>query len=239
MINETASTGTCIALIKGESRSLVAHLGAAESYSIDAISKEYASILESVKIIYMEGFFLTKRFDVARYIREITVSNNSIFAFNISGVYLCTWHPKEVLEFAESCDILFGNINEFSALGQILNIDNPKDVATMLCKNKQRNNNNPLLRHGKIVVMTNGSKDVSCVYNKGEVIEFAVPKLCSSAIIDTTGAGDSFVAGFLAALLREYSIEKCLHFGCWAARQIIQELGCTVPNFPCDMKTVL
>lgn len=239
MIHETASTGTCIALIKGESRSLVAHLGAAETYAINAISKEYLNILNTVKIIYIEGFFLTKRFDVARYVREITVSHNSIFAFNISGVYLCTWHPKEILEFAEFCDILFGNINEFSALGQILKIDNPKEVAIMLSKNKERDNSNPLLRHGKIVVMTNGSKDVSCVYNEGEIIEFAVPKLCGTAIVDTTGAGDSFVAGFLAALLQQYSIEKCLHIGCWAARQIIQELGCTVPNFPCDIKTVL
>lgn len=233
MVHKSQSTGTCIALAKNASRSLIAHLGAAECYQKDALSSdESLNILKTVKIIYMEGFFITKRFEVARYVRDLSAENKSVFSFNISGVYLCNWHPNEITEFARTCDILFGNINEFKALGEIVGIEDPIDVAIMLSITyKEKDKKNPLLRHGKIVVITNGSVNVSCVYGNGEVIELDVPKLTLSEIEDTTGAGDSFAAGFLAGLLKDYEVEKCLKLGCWAAKEIILQTGCTIPEF--------
>jgi adenosine kinase len=49
-------------------------------------------------------------------------------------------------------------------------------------------------------------------------------------IVDTNGAGDAFVGGFLAQLSKKKSIEECVKCGNWAATEIIQRSGCTFPD---------
>ena len=49
-------------------------------------------------------------------------------------------------------------------------------------------------------------------------------------IVDTNGAGDAFVGGFLAQLAKNKSIEDCVKCGIWAATEIIQRSGCTFPE---------
>ena len=64
---------------------------------------------------------------------------------------------------------------------------------------------------------------------------FPVILLPKEKLVDTNGAGDAFVGGFLSQLVQEKPIEDCVKAGCYAANVVIQRSGCTYPekpNFP-------
>ena len=63
----------------------------------------------------------------------------------------------------------------------------------------------------------------------GEVTLFPVTTLPSEKIVDTNGAGDAFVGGFLAQLAQGKSVKEAVNCGIWAATEIIQQSGCTCP----------
>lgn len=65
-----------------------------------------------------------------------------------------------------------------------------------------------------------------------EVRTFPVAPIEESRIIDTNGAGDAFVGGFLALLLKGNDIERAVNGGHYAAGEIIQRSGCTFPSEP-------
>merc|ERR1712062_905198 len=65
------------------------------------------------------------------------------------------------------------------------------------------------------------------VSGNGEVSEIPVIKLASDKIVDTNGAGDAFVGGFLAQLAKGNSVNEAIRCGVWAATEIIQVSGCT------------
>lgn len=66
----------------------------------------------------------------------------------------------------------------------------------------------------------------------GEITEFKVDLLNRDDVVDTNGAGDAFVGGFLAQLVMEKSLDVCIRSGIWAARKIIQQSGCTFVGEP-------
>jgi adenosine kinase len=57
-----------------------------------------------------------------------------------------------------------------------------------------------------------------------------VPRIPSEQIIDTNGAGDAFVGGFLAQFVKDEGLDKCVDCGIWASGLIIQRSGCTFPE---------
>ncbi len=60
--------------------------------------------------------------------------------------------------------------------------------------------------------------------------EFPVDPLPRAQIVDTNGAGDSFVGAFLAALVQGGSIDECVRAGCFLSREVVQRSGCTFPE---------
>jgi adenosine kinase len=66
-------------------------------------------------------------------------------------------------------------------------------------------------------------------------VEYAVTPLPKEQLVDTNGAGDAFVGGFLAGLLAEKSVGDSVEAGHWAARFIIQQSGCSLTK-ACDLK---
>lgn len=69
------------------SRSLVANLGAANVYTLDDLKKANLQ-LDSMKIIYIEGYFITHSLDVAKELVKQAQEKNIIIAFNLSGLYI-------------------------------------------------------------------------------------------------------------------------------------------------------
>ena len=82
----------------------------------------------------------------------------------------------------------------------------------------------------RVVVFTQG-KDPTLVACGGVISSFPVPLLPKEKLVDTNGAGDSFVGGFLAMLAKGSDIATCVNAGHYAARQIIQVSGCKIPSF--------
>merc|ERR1711935_88320 len=84
----------------------------------------------------------------------------------------------------------------------------------------------------RIVVFTQGSKS-TIVASEGKVTEYKVDPLPKDQLVDTNGAGDSFVGGFLSQLVQGKDMETCVNAVHFAARFIIQQSGCTLSK-PCE-----
>lgn len=80
----------------------------------------------------------------------------------------------------------------------------------------------------RVVVFTQGAHAV-VVASEGVVTEYPVEPLAKELIVDTNGAGDAFVGGFIARLAEGKPIAECVRSGIYAARVIIQYSGCTFP----------
>ena len=83
----------------------------------------------------------------------------------------------------------------------------------------------------RTVVITQGAEPVVCVTGADhQVLEFPVQQLAADKIVDTNGAGDAFVGGFLAQYVQGAALEVSIRCGFWAATHIIQQSGCTHPD---------
>lgn len=222
-------------MTNGSNRTLVANIGAAEYLTIEIFlqNSENLLALQKADVVYMEGFFLTNRIDVARYILEFCKKNHKLFVFNISGVYMCEERPEDMKYFAEQCDILFGNKREYQALSKVMKHKNNNDVesfAVDLIKSYIPDAHISL-KYGKMAIITNGAESVLCVHSGGIIDKTFVLPLDKEDIKDTTGAGDTFVSGFLAGLFENRTPLTCLKWGSWVSQQIIKQVGCTVPPY--------
>lgn len=82
------------------------------------------------------------------------------------------------------------------------------------------------------MVITQGSEDVLVAFTgqPSEFRRYPVHKLSEEQIVDTNGAGDAFVGGFLAYTALGMPLNSCIQAGIFAACEIIQMSGCTFPN---------
>merc|ERR1712113_270330 len=83
----------------------------------------------------------------------------------------------------------------------------------------------------RTVVVTQGS-DPTIVAVKGHVTQYAIAALPKEKLVDTNGAGDAYVGGFLAALSKGLATEDCCKAGAYSASVIVQRSGCTFPAAP-------
>lgn len=83
----------------------------------------------------------------------------------------------------------------------------------------------------RTVVITQGVNDVIVAVSGGKVPirRFPVLPLAEKEIVDTNGAGDAFVGGYLAKLLVNAPVEQCVETALYAAREIIKMSGCSLP----------
>lgn len=182
-------------------------------------------ILPQQQIIYVEGFFVSDRMQVCRDIHDkYCADKNRLFSANLSAEYIIKEFPKEINYLADHSDILFGNRSEFQTLTEVNGFKTLTDqVNSLNAKN---------LGKTKIILITNGAQFVDIyvrdednfsTHNRLDVI--AVDK---ADIVDTTGAGDSFVAGFLFAYLQSKSTIDCAQFGIEIASKKIRAVGATL-----------
>ncbi|XP_076646912.1 uncharacterized protein LOC143355723 [Halictus rubicundus] len=236
-------TGHCIALIHESSRSLVANIGAAGVYTLDDFKKSNLQF-DTIKIIYIEGFFVTHSFPVVKELIKIAEEQNIILAFNLSGLYIFKEHQAAICQVIGHANIVFGNAREMEALADSLNItyDNVADIPFLLNSMKRITvnassiTNDDWLHQARIFVMTQGgSAPAITVWGKGQSAQVH-PIKPKSPIIDTIGAGDSLVTGFLAGILAQWKPQHCLEYGCKVASFMITRHGVTLPpSVPTDL----
>ncbi|XP_074647746.1 uncharacterized protein LOC141903518 isoform X2 [Tubulanus polymorphus] len=232
-INKTHATGTCAVLINGSNRSLCANLAAANHFTKDHLDDEKnQALLESALYYYIAGFFLTVSPETIMEVGKHACEKNKHFMMNLSAPFLCEFFKEPQMQAMPYVDTLFGNETEFLKFSeqQKFNTEDLKEIALKVAALPKKND-----KRSRMVVITQGDK-ATIVAKDGEVKEFPVIKLAPEDIVDTNGAGDAFVGGFLAQLVQEKDLETCVKCGHYAANLIIQNNGCTMPgkpNFKC------
>eukprot|EP00211_Chloroparvula_japonica_P007317 CAMPEP_0119118742 /NCGR_PEP_ID=MMETSP1310-20130426/518_1 /TAXON_ID=464262 /ORGANISM="Genus nov. species nov., Strain RCC2339" /LENGTH=341 /DNA_ID=CAMNT_0007108129 /DNA_START=52 /DNA_END=1077 /DNA_ORIENTATION=+ len=228
-VDKETSTGTCACLINEKERCLIANLAAANCYKIDHLqSAEMQDVIKSTDVFYATGFFLTVCPDALISIGEHAVANNKPFMWNISAEFLVNffWEPfQKVLPYA---DFLFGNETEATAFGKKngWDVEDLGEVALKTAAWEKKND-----KRSRVVVFTQG-KDSTIVCQDGKVTRYDVPKVDPSTILDTNGAGDSFVGGFISMLRRGEPIERCVAAGHYCAGKVIQVSGASYVGKP-------
>ena len=128
-----------------------------------------------------------------------------------------------VMPFA---DIVFGNETEAATFAEVhgLSTSDVREIAQRIAMLPKANGS-----RSRLVIITQGSAPVVCVKD-GAVLEFPAESLPADKIVDTNGAGDAFVGGFLAQYAQCRPLDVAVRCGIWAATHIIQRSGCTVPE---------
>lgn len=235
-VNTENDTGTCGVLItnQGANRSLVANLAAANHFKRTHFDQDdVKNIIDKADYFYIGGFFLTVSPESILEMAKHASDNNKYCMTNLSAPFLCQFFAEPMMKFFPYVDVLFGNETEAVAFAKQQNFgtEDIKEIALKAAAldkiNKERE---------RIVIFTQG-KDPTVVATGGKVTEYPIIPIEAKDIIDTNGAGDSFVGGFLSQFMQGKDIPRCAQVGNYAANYIIQQSGVTLtgtPNIPAE-----
>lgn len=234
-MHTTIPTGTCICILQREHRCCYANIGASGHYDINTLKVTLPNLLEypdssgtNKQIIYIEGFFVTEnRFPLCIYINELRCYySNLMLACNLSAKYLIDQCSDEIKYLAENATIVFGNLGEYKTLTEKYDFKTVDQLLVHLLKPKNGAENNKR----KILICTNGSSNVLYSFRFGNNEPninriFNFDSIPVDKIVDTTGCGDAFVAGFFYGYLRNDSIELCIGKGVELASKKLGSVG--------------
>jgi len=227
MKQSKAPTGTCAVLVKGAERALCANLAAANCYDKSHFDSEpIQAAVDAAQVFYIAGFFLTVSPPTIMAIGEHVAAANKTLCMNLSAPFIPQFFKDPLAAAIPYCDFVFGNESEAEVFGnENFGTADIKTVALKLAALPKKSGARP-----RVVVFTQG-KDATLVACGGVINEYPVPLLPKEQLVDTNGAGDAFVGGFLAKLAKGCDLATCVNAGHYSARQIIQVSGCKIPSF--------
>mmetsp|Transcript_120702 Transcript_120702/g.346820 ORF Transcript_120702/g.346820 Transcript_120702/m.346820 type:complete len:342 (+) Transcript_120702:81-1106(+) len=231
MIDKSTPTGKCAVTILDKERSLTTELSAANNYKASHL-KEAAQmqVLDAAKIVYSAGFFITVSPESMDIASEKTVEKGTTYCLNLSAPFIVQVPPfrAQLEKLLPATDYLFGNEDEARAYAEAVGWETTdvEFIATRLSLVPMKGGKPP-----RKVVITQGC-DPTVVAIRGQVTKYPVIALPKEKLVDTNGAGDAFVGGFLAALAKGKDMEGCCKAGAYAASVVIQHSGCTYPPKP-------
>jgi len=233
LIDKETPTGVCGVLLTGKHRSMVTNLAAANKYKEDHVVENW-SIVENAKFYYSTGYFLTVSPPSVLRIAKHAAETNKPFIFNLAAPFISQFFTEPLLAVSPYWDILFGNEDEARVFAKVNNFgtDDVKEIALKIAALPKANS-----KRSRLVAITQGA-DPTIVVENGVITEFPVLLINSSEIVDTNGAGDAFVGGFLAAMIKGKSTSECVRAGQYTAREIIKQAGCTLPSHKPDTQFV-
>jgi len=227
LVDPEQVTGTCAVLVTDDGeRSLVTNLAAANHFKPTHLEKPVCeAIIEKAKYYYMAGFFLTVSLESIEAIGRHAVENKKTVMMNLSAPFIMMFFWDQLNAAIPYVDIMFGNESEAEEFGNKMGWG--KDIPT-IAHNLAALPKASGLR-SRMVVITQGC-DPTIVVTEGKVLTFPVTPLPKEKLVDTNGAGDAFVGGFMSQLCKGAALEKCVDAGHWASTVIIQRSGCTYPE---------
>ena len=201
---EELPTGTCLILVTPDSeRTMCTFLGTAGKINEDDVD---SNVIKKSEIIFLEGYLWDegepkKAFDKA-------INNANKVAMSLSDLFCVDRHKPHFLNLVKNkLDITFANEQEITSLIEAKNFDEVINFSKQL---------------NKLVIVTRGAKGAVAV-NGDEVFESDIHK--NLKIIDLTGAGDLFAAGFLHGYIKKLSTKECLYKGTEMSSRVIQQIG--------------
>ena len=201
---ETIPTGTCLILITPDSeRTMCTFLGIAGKISAKDIDENE---IKNSSLIFLEGYLWDEGEPKKAFNKAISISKK--VSMSLSDQFCVERHKKSFLDLVNNkLDITFANEQE------ILSLISAKSFDEVIKFGKQL---------GKLLVITRGKKG-SIAIQKNEIVECDSQK--NLKIVDLTGAGDLFAAGFLHGYVNKLSLKESLEKGTEMASKIIQKIG--------------
>ena len=202
--NEPMPTGSCLILITPDSeRTMCTYLGTAGKISDNDIDENY---IEKAEMVFLEGYLWDegepkKAFDKA-------IKNSNKVAMSLSDQFCVDRHKPHFLELVKNkIDIIFANEEEIMSLIDAKNFDEIISFGKNIKKH---------------MIITRGDKGAISI-NGQDISEIGTQK--NLKIVDLTGAGDLFAAGYLHGYINNFSKEECLKKGTEMSSKIIQQIG--------------
>ena len=201
---EELPTGTCLILITPDSeRTMCTFLGTAGKIDENDVSSD---AIKKSEIIFLEGYLWDEGEPKKAFDKAINIANK--VAMSLSDQFCVDRHKPHFLNLVKNkLDITFANEQEITSLIKAKNFDEVINFSKQL---------------NKLIVITRGEKGAIAV-NDNEIFEIDIHK--NLKIVDLTGAGDLFAAGFLHGYINNLSIKKCLEKGTEMSSKIIQQIG--------------
>ena len=206
---EQLPTGTCLILITPDSeRTMCTFLGTAGKINENDID---VSVVKNSEITFLEGY-LWDEGDPKKAFNKAIQNSNKI-AMSLSDLFCVERHKSHFLDLVKNkLDIIFANEQEVLSLIDVKNFNEIISFGKKL---------------GKLIVVTRGEKG-SIAINNNEVVECNIKK--GLKIVDLTGAGDLFAAGFLHGYVNNLSMMQSLEKGTEMSSKVIQIFGARLKN---------
>ena len=201
---EEIPTGTCLILVTPDSeRTMCTFLGIAGKISENDINAE---VIKKSEMIFLEGYLWDEGEPKKAFDKAIKSANK--VAMSLSDQFCVDRHKPHFLELVKNkLDITFANEQE------IMSLIDAKDFNEVIKFSKDLK---------KLLVITRGEKGAIYI-NGDEVIENGIKE--NLKIVDLTGAGDLFAAGFLHGFINNLSSKDCLDKGTEMSSRVIQQIG--------------
>jgi sugar/nucleoside kinase (ribokinase family) len=188
-------------------RTMCTYLGASTELTPDDVT---ADVVEQARIVYLEGYLFDPNEARRAFAKAagLAHANQRLMAITLSDAFVVERHRDALMGFIETqCDIVFANEVEVKALFQT---DDFEAAAKALADKVA------------IAAITRGEHG-SLVLSAAE--RHVIPAAPVAKVVDTTGAGDQYAAGFLFGLARERSLDICARLGHLAAGEVISHYG--------------
>ena len=201
---EKLPTGTCLILVTPDSeRTMCTFLGTAGQINEDDINLD---ALNKSELIFLEGYLWDEGNPKRAF--EKAIKNSKKVAMSLSDKFCVERHKPHFLNLVKNkLDIIFANEEEIMSLIDTNNFDEVINFAKEINKH---------------FIITRGEKGaISVLHNK--ISEIGVKN--NLKIVDLTGAGDLFAAGYLHELIKNSLPKKCLEKGTELSSRIIQQIG--------------
>ena len=208
---QSVSAKSFILVTPDAQRTMCTFLGCASEIAEEDINEE---AFANASILYLEGYLWDREDTILALKKAISLAkkNNVKIAFTLSDLFCVARHKADFIDLiTNDLDILFANENEIKELLALENIENLQKIKDFFALNK------------KLLACITRSEKGCIVLSHQNHIEIAAEK--NIKLVDTTGAGDCFAAGFLFGVNNGFTLEKSGHLGNLLASKIIQKFG--------------
>ncbi len=201
---EKLPTGTCLILVTPDSeRTMCTFLGTAGKINENDVSSD---VIKQSEIILLEGYLWDEGEPKKAFEKAIQSANK--VAMSLSDQFCVDRHKPHFLELVENkLDITFANEQE------IISLIEAKSFEEVINFSKSLN---------KLIILTRGEKGAIAI-NGEEIVECGIKE--GLKIVDLTGAGDLFAAGYLHGYINKLSLKECLLKGTEMSSKVIQQIG--------------
>jgi len=201
---EVSPTGTCLILITPDAeRTMVTFLGISGKISTNDINEK---AIQKSEMIFLEGYLWDEGEPKSAFDKAMLLSNTK--AMSLSDQFCVERHKSDFLDLVKNkLDITFANEQEIKSLIDAKSFEDVIEFGKQL---------------GKLLIITRGEQGSIAIKNQ-EIVE--CQSKANLEIVDLTGAGDLFAAGFIHGLINNNSTKECLEKGTEMSSKIIQKVG--------------